>query len=365
MSRYDPAGTAFSPTATGPKDDVSVAWAAAAPDWFAGTSAPTLHQGTVYAAGGGMLALDIGTGARRFGFPGPYRSTPAVARTEVYETPTLATAAPTGLFGVNASGGIEIPLVRRPLGGERWERAEATSSGFFGPSEPVAPVTAAERVFAPATGTDAVVAVDATDGEVQWRRRVTDADDHGVEFRRPAVRDGALFVTNWPFRATAFDVQTGERRWQRDLDDQLVLPPVATTEGLVVPSRTSVWLLDSDDGTTLWKRDLDGNATESTPAVADGTVFLTDEVGSLYALDLATGETDWTVPFDGATAPVVADGVVYAVREGIELLAFDAETGTRRFQFAPPQVPLSPPAVGDGALYLANRYRVVALEEAR
>jgi outer membrane protein assembly factor BamB len=365
MSRYDPAGTASSPTATGPKDAVQPAWTTPAPDWFAGTSAPILVEQTLYATGGGMLALDAETGTRRFGFPGAYRSTPAVARTDVYQTPTLVTTATAGLFGVNASGGIDLPLVDRHLGGERWHGPTATGSDSFGSLAPVPPVTAGGRVFTPVAGTNDLVAVDPANGDVAWERVVHEDDKVSSQPRRPAVRDGTVYVTSWPYRARAYDAATGERRWRRELDDQFVLPPVATAEGVVVPSRQYVWLLDPDDGTTLWRRDLDGNATESTPAVADGRVFLTDEQGSLYALDLATGETDWTAPFDGATAPVVADGVVYAVRSGIELLAFDAATGDRRFRFSPSQVPLSPPAVGDGTLYLSNRQRVVALEEGR
>ena len=365
MSRYDPAGTAFSPTAAGPTDDVQTAWTTPAPDWFAGTSAPILCEQTLYAAGGGMLALDAETGARRFGFPGAYRSTPAVARTDVYRTPTLATTATAGLFGVNASGGIDLPFTDRNLGGERWHGASASRSSYLGSITPVPAVTAGGRVFTPVTGTNDLVAVDPANGDVVWNRVVHDDDTVGARPRRPAVREGTVYVTSWPHRATAYDAATGDRRWRRDLDDQLVLPPVATPAGVVVPSRQSVWLLDPDDGTTLWRRDLDGNATESAPAVADGRVFLSDERGSLYALDLATGETEWTTPFDGDTAPVVADGVVYAVRSGVELLAFDAATGDRRFRFSPSQVPLSPPAVGDGRLYLSNRQRVVALEEQR
>jgi outer membrane protein assembly factor BamB len=363
MSRYDPAGTAFSPTATGPKDDVETAWTAPAPDWFAGTSAPILFEQTLYATGGGMLALDVETGARRFGFPGPYRSTPAVARTDVYRTPTLATTATAGLFGVNASGGIELPFTDRNLGGERWHGPGAGGSSNFGRLTPVPAVTASGRVFTPVAGTNDLVAVDPANGEVVWERTVIEDDAVSAQSRRPAVRDGTVHVTSWPYRAAAYDAATGDRQWRRDLDDQLVLPPVATPLGVVVPSRQYAWLLDSEDGTTLWRRDLDGNATESTPAVADGRVFLTDEQGSLYALDLATGETEWTAPLDGVAAPVVADGVVYAVRSGVELLAFDAATGDRRFRFTPSQVPLSPPAVGDGRVYLSNRQRVVALGE--
>lgn len=104
--------------------------------------------------------------------------------------------------------------------------------------------------------------------------------------------------------------------------------------------------------------------TESAPAVADGMVFAPTEDGSLDAVDLASGERAWRVPFDGGGAPVVGDGIVYAVRSHSELVALDASTGQRRFTYEPEQVPLSPPVVADGRLYATNRRRVLALEEA-
>ncbi|WP_434531741.1 PQQ-binding-like beta-propeller repeat protein (plasmid) [Haloarcula sp. NS06] len=144
----------------------------------------------------------------------------------------------------------------------------------------------------------------------------------------------------------------------------MVLPPVATDEGVVIPTRETVQLHARSDGSLLWKRNLDGNAVDSTPAVANGMIFVADERESLHALSLATGETQWTAPFNGKTTPVVADDRVYAVDSLWALEAFDIATGAKQFEYQPSEVPLSPPIVGDGILYLANRRRILALEEA-
>lgn len=363
MGRYDPAGTGHNPAASGPKDGVEVAWSHESTDWFRGTAQPIRRGDTIYAAGNGLLALDADTGERQFGRPGPYQSSPARVSTSVYRTDTLAVTAPSGIFGLNASGGMDVPLLEHSIGSERWTGPDVPGGGFFGPNEVVTPVSADGTVFTPIPGTNSLVALDPSDGEVRWRN--THHEDEGISdtFNRPAVRDDIVVVTNWPHQATAFDIETGEQRWQRELDDQMILPPVATDAGIVVPSRSRVWLLDTADGSTLWKRDLDGNATEGAPAVADGTIFVADEQESLHALDLASGEVLWSTPFDGPTTPVVADGYVYAVRSSFSLEAFDAETGEKQFTYEPSQVPLSPPIVGDGVLYAANRKRVVALEE--
>lgn len=364
MSRYDPEGTAHHPTASGPKDDVRVAWSHDGTDWFLGRSSPIRIGDVLYAAGDGLLALDAGTGTRRLGVAGPYRSTPASAAASAYTTDTLAVTAPGGVFGLNADGGVDVPVLGGHLGAQRWDGPGPPHGGFPGTLDPPTPVAVDGTVFVPVPETNELVALDANSGEVLWRGVHHEDEPESAEFNRPAVRDGRVFVTNWPKQATAYDAATGERDWRRELDEQFVLPPVATDEGVVVPTRSGARLLDPGDGHTRWNRDLGGNATESTPAVADGAVFVPDKVESLHALDLATGETLWTTPCDGRTAPVVADGVVYAVQSMATLVAFDAATGEKLFEYRPSRVPLSTPIVGDGVLYAAYRDGVVALEEA-
>lgn len=363
MSRYDPAGTGHNPAAGGPKDDVKIAWAHDTTGWFRGTAPPIRRGDTIYAAGNGLLALNGDTGARQFGHPGPYQSSLARARPSVYETATLAVTAPSGVFGVNAGGGVDLPVLNRSVGTERWAGPQSPGPGFFGPADPATPVAADGTIYTAIPGTNSIAALDPDDGRILWRSTYED-DKVSAAFNRPAVMDGIVFVTNWPRQVTAYDAETGAKRWQRKLDEQTVLAPVATEAGLVVPTRNDIRLLDATSGDRLWIRTHDGNITESAPAVADGIVFLADEQGSMHARDLETGESLWTTPFDGSTSPVVADGVVYAVRSGFSLVAIDAASGEKRFEYRPSQVPLSPPIVGDGVLYAVNRERVIALEEA-
>ncbi|WP_394346458.1 PQQ-binding-like beta-propeller repeat protein [Haloarcula amylovorans] len=365
MARYDPAGTGHHPTASGPKADVEIAWTHDAPEWFLGTAPPIRRGETLHIAGNGLLALDSETGERQFGHPGPYGSAPARVRSSVYETDTLAVTASSGVFGLNASGGLRIPLLGERFGVERWGGSQSPRPSFFGPADSATPVTADGTIYTAIPGANAVAALDPDDGGVRWRNTHHEDDAASAEFNRPAVRDGLVFVTNWPRQATAYRAETGERHWQRELDEQMVLAPVATDAGVVVQTRNGVQLLDTADGSTLWSRDLDANAVESAPAVADGTIFAADEQESLHALDLRTGEPRWTTPFDGPTSPVVADGVVYAVRSQVALVAVDAESGEQLFEYEPSEVPLSAPVVGDGVLYATNRRRVIALEEAR
>jgi polyvinyl alcohol dehydrogenase (cytochrome) len=81
----------------------------------------------------------------------------------------------------------------------------------------------------------------------------------------------------------------------------------------------SVYALDASTGKLLWQRDL-GQPADSTPAIADGMVFVplvTVSSPSIVALSLATGATVWSTVVDtqnGSTvfgSPVVWNGTVY------------------------------------------------------
>ena len=362
MSRHDPAGTAHT-TAAGPKDGVELAWSHARTAWFRGTAEPILAGGTLYAAGAGLLALDPETGTRRFGHPGPYDSSPARANTSLYTTETLGVPSQSGVVGLNGAGGIRLPVVGT-VGTERWRRRTPDHRYPFAsvPGDRPTPVAADGLVVTPTPDRESLVALDADDGEVRWHATPT-TDDVGVTFTRPAVRDGVVYATAWPSQVSAYDLANGTRQWHRELDEQLLMAPVATDSGVVVLSRESVRSLALADGSTQWRYGHGGNVTESTPAVGDGLVFAPTEDGTLDAVALDTGERAWRAPFDGDGSPVVGDGVVYAVRSRYELVALDAATGVSRFRFEPEQVPLSPPVVADGRLYAANRHRVLALEE--
>jgi polyvinyl alcohol dehydrogenase (cytochrome) len=91
-----------------------------------------------------------------------------------------------------------------------------------------------------------------------------------------------------------------------------------------------------------------GESTYAQAVVAGGTAFLTTaNVGSLVALDVATGAFRWTLPFDAKTqaecegrpqspgswgSAAVLDGTVYAASPDGNLYAADAATGAERWR---------------------------------
>lgn len=364
MAQYDSAGTGYNPNVSGPTSDVELAWVYDTPSWFHGASAPIRLGDTLYATGTGVVAVTVTDGTEQFVRRGPYTSSLAAVNAEPYRTPTLAVTSTGGIYGVNAGGGVEIPGTNRGIGSERWE---GPPYGEYRPTvdhlPTVDPVAHDGTVYAPVVGTNDIAAMNATDGSVRWRVTVEEDDVISASFGRPTIKDGTLFVANWPNQVSAYDLEDGTMRWEQERADQMQLCTPATDAGIIVTSRNGVALLDTDDGEPIWERDLNGNATGGTAAVADETVLLSDGNDEFHALDLETGESHWSVDFQDETQPVVADDIVYAVERGKSLHAFEVNTGTERFRYEPEEVPLSPPIVGDGRLYLTNRHRVIALEE--
>lgn len=363
MARYDAARTGYNPDSSGPKDDVQIAWEQARDASSNGVVPPIVHEDTLYVVGGSVAALEAETGALEFTRDGAYHSSPARAEADVYRTETLAVSSPDGLAGLNAGGGIRLPLIGSRFGLERWHGpSEASRSSILGPPNAPPPVAVDDTIYAAVPGRNDLVALTASDGTERWRV----SHGAGTGIYGPAVGDGTVYVVGYANELGVYDAETGENRWIAEIDVLNAYAPTVADEGVVVPGRESVTCLETDDGSVRWTYDHDGNVSDAdraAAAVANGRVFLVDGVGSLHAIDLESGEAVWTASFGGMASPVVADGVVYVTRRTVGIDAFDAATGEPRWTFDV-EWPTSSPIVSGGRLYVAQNRRVLALEEA-
>ncbi|MGQ3411155.1 outer membrane protein assembly factor BamB family protein [Natrinema sp. LN54] len=365
MARYDAAGTGYNPDASGPRDEVHVAWdeSLESVSGFEVTP-PVLVDDTLYTVGDEFVAIDTERGAARFSVDAIDASSPTYVPSSVYQTGTLAVTAKDGVIGLSAGGGVELFGLR--FGDVRWRGpGQVSEIDFRDRSETPSPVRVGDTVYTAIPDTAEIVALEADSGHERWRRGFDrDDDEAGGITHRPAVRDGIVFATGRPGEVAAFDAESGTKRWDRTLEDATVRPPTATEAGVVVPTRTGIRLLEADSGARRWRKSLEGNATRGAAAVAEGRVFVADDGvdGELHALDLETGKPAWSVSYGHDDTPIVADGVVYVTNSSYELAAFDAETGDPGCTYGAKWA-ISMPAVGDGTLYVVDGDRVLALEE--
>ena len=107
--------------------------------------------------------------------------------------------------------------------------------------------------------------------------------------------------------------------------------------------------------TRAWHKALKGGLY-STP-VTDGTsLFIGDDVGTFYSLDLQTGETNWT--FDTGMrivgSPAVADGVVVFGSANYNIYGLDAKTGHQLWSYTTNQAVMGATTIHEGVAYIGG-----------
>lgn len=220
-----------------------------------------------------------------------------------------------------------------------------------------------------------VHAVDAATGAARWTHPTGGAVDAS-----PAVADGTLFITSTDGVIHALDAIDGRLSWACDTGVLGASSPAVADDVVVIGGPAHRLLaLDATSGEVRWTHETAGtpaDATppaqssaeparatpiESSPAIADGTVYLND--ASLLAVDLATGRLRWAAQISTAptTSPAVADGVVYTSDVSGALCAVDAGTGAVRWRSAPTGVmfAFSTVAVADQTVVACGQGSVV------
>lgn len=278
---------------------------------------PAIVGGVVYVGSGDgtMYALDRATGALRWRYDGgsAIASSPAVGGGRVYfasrDGRIRAVSAAKGALVWTVATGPDVPF---PWGHESGD-VYLSSPAYVG------------GMVIVGAGDGHVYAVDGASGRLKWR-----ASTGGRVRSSPAIAGGRVFVGSADGRVYAFDLATGATMWRFE------------TEGTKLESG---------------KFGFDRRTVQSSPAVANGTVFVGARDGWLYAIDAATGKERWRFDHKVSwvnTSPAFADGVVYAGSSDAQFVqALDAATG-RELWRTRTGVTWSSPAVTDSAVYAGD-----------
>lgn len=114
-----------------------------------------------------------------------------------------------------------------------------------------------------------------------------------------------------------------------------------------------------DDAELAWRYDGGTPTMNTSPVVADGTVYVagSGDPGHIHALDVETGEQRWEFTPSGyvSSALALADGVLYFGTWGARIYALEAETGDVRWERAVGhRFGASSPTVVDGTVYVGT-----------
>lgn len=171
-----------------------------------------------------------------------------------------------------------------------------------------------------------------------WSRSIGDGQGDIFNRLQPTVFDKTIYVAAANGEVEAIDWQSGDRIWDRDLD-QLLVGGTGVGEQLVVVGSASGELiaLDRSTGKQLWAQQLGGEML-AVPQVKEGRVFAQTFDGQIIALNAETGQRIWsyrnTVPvltLRGTSSPLLFSDALIAGFANGQVVGFDQETGAVRW----------------------------------
>jgi outer membrane protein assembly factor BamB len=226
------------------------------------------------------------------------------------------------------------------------------------------PAVADGKVFV-GTSSGRLYALDLTTGDIIWTFNAGSPISAA-----PAYYDGLVFFgTKNPGEIYAVDASTGLANWLYEVPQgAAVYSSAAVVNGMVIAGSSDGILLclNESDGQLLWDTHV-GSGYPSSPAVQNGTVFVSTTIG-VYAVDM-TGTLIWHygTTWPVTSCPAVADGLVFVAEENNDhLYALNENTGQSVWNLwtggwlTPPAVDSSKQLVivgsKDFTLYCLNEY---------
>ena len=220
------------------------------------------------------------------------------------------------------------------------------------------PVTYADGVAYLGTA-EGIAAVHPGDGSRRWAAELGESVAGA-----PAVADGAVFAVTEAGRLVGIAAdrdggEPGRVDWEATLDAGSSAGPAVADSTVFVADDRGVVRAFGVGGEQRWSRELTAPVTGGT-AVTDAHAIVGTEAAEVVALNRAEGSTAWRAATRGPVrgTPAVAGGsdpTVYAADHDGTLSGVAADDGAVRFRRPVGQWLDAPPAVGHGAVFVADQ----------
>jgi len=149
---------------------------------------------------------------------------------------------------------------------------------------------------------------------------------------------------------------TNNTIWKYTTGDRVISSPaVADGKVYVGSDDDKVYCLNASTGAHIWNYTT-GYLVQSSPAVADGKVYVGSVLdGKVYCLNATTGAHIWNYTTGGVVlaSPAVADGKVYVGSYDSKVYCLNATTGAHIWNYTTYSY-FSSPAVADGKVYVGS-----------
>lgn len=307
------------PHGVAPREEPTVEWRVEFDSSFA-TGEPIVTDDTVLlATGTDVVAFDRETGERRWSIdPG----------NDVYSYDGAA-----AVYDGTAYVPERRTLTARDLETSDLEWSYEFDRVFDGGSPTVTDVGEDGTVYA-AAGND-VRAFDVTTGEVRWEREVS-----GIVRQSVALRPDVLYVATSGGELYAIDSWRGNVHWRRTIEEGILTAPMVLTSddrrrgwGVAVGCGDGSVAYFDVSGTPEWRTDV-GGFVDGGLAIGHRTL-LAQSGSTLFALDPDDGGYRWRVNLGDTSAspPIVVGDTVYVGGDGLRAIDVGGGLGVRSFRF--------------------------------
>ena len=204
-----------------------------------------------------------------------------------------------------------------------------------------------------------VYAFNSTSGRRIWKSE----DFLGGEIRSsPAVNNNIVFVGSTNGTFYALDASTGKRIWSLTLGDGIWASPTIANNTVYIASLNAtaagtVYAL-TINGTVIWRNSTaPGSNFKSSPAVADGKLFIGSLDRRVYVFDAKTGNWEWNSTQLGGvirSSPTVSNGKIFIGISNNTLYALNESDGTVIWKNFTQGEINSSPAVAYGKVFVGS-----------
>lgn len=259
---------------------------------------------------------------------------------EIYWRTTISAgsrAAPTiynGRVFVTGLNNNEIALSAKD-GKILWEyEGVGETTGLLGAASPAAD----DKIVIPVFSSGDIVALRVENGAVEWSDSLANSlrlggiaglsDIRGL----PVMKDDVVIAVSFGGKMAAFDKRNGTRLWQREISSAET-PWVAGDTIYLLSADYKLMALNIHSGDILWisdiqkfkdPKDREGLIAWTGPIMINGRLLLAGTNGQMIEYNPRNGEklSEWSVKKTIRIAPIVADGTLYLLSEDGSLLAY-------------------------------------------
>lgn len=130
---------------------------------------------------------------------------------------------------------------------------------------------------------------------------------------QPAITSGCLYMCTTGREFACYDLLDGSKRWKQESLTEHQQGVGVGEDTVYVHIGKFLWAYDALKGSLRWKAELDGSGSVA-PCVGVNYVYIADQKGMCYAIDMKSGERRWKFQMEQGgvwSAPVLIDGVVF------------------------------------------------------